>query len=93
MNLLKARNQVHVWSRNRNHRTIWFAYDPISNDTLVFKTEAHLRIWLDNYDCGESPHPVRLWNAGGPNTNPLHFNQGLFVPRAKENSGKENIPE
>jgi hypothetical protein len=80
MNLLKARNEVRVWCRHRNHRTIWHAYDPISNDTLAFKSEEQLRTWLDNYDSGESPHPVRLWNGAGQNTNPLHFNKPSFTP-------------
>jgi len=83
MTLLKARNEVRVWCRHRNNRTIWHAYDPSRNDTLVFKSEEQLRTWLDNYDSGESPHPVRLWNGAGQNTNPLHFSKSTFIPMGR----------
>jgi hypothetical protein len=83
MNLLKARNEVRVWCRRRNNRTIWYAYDPNANDTLAFKSEEQLKTWLDDYDRGESPHPVRLWNGAGQNTNPLHFSRSAFTPMGR----------
>jgi hypothetical protein len=79
MNVLKAQQEVRVWCRHHNNRTIWYAYDPISHETLSFKHEETLRAWLDNYDRGESPHPVRLRNGGGQNSNPLHFQRSAFT--------------
>jgi hypothetical protein len=80
MNLLRARNDIRVWRRQRHNRTIWFAHDPNQHETLCFQTEAQLKGWLDNYDRGTGPHRVRLWPAGGPNVTPLHFTRATFMP-------------
>jgi hypothetical protein len=80
MKLFKARNEIRVWYRHRNHRVIWYAYNPDTNATLSFKTEEALKFWLDNYDRGDRLNFVRLWNAAGQNSHPLHFYTGTLVP-------------
>lgn len=74
MNLFKPNDEVRVWSRQHNGRTIWFAYNPKTEKQITFPDQLQLREWLDNYDPGESPHRVKANWGGGQNAHPLHLN-------------------
>jgi hypothetical protein len=45
---LTTGNELRVWQRDRNGRTLWFAHDPITNRTRSFHAEEDLRSWLDS---------------------------------------------
>jgi hypothetical protein len=44
---LTADRQLRIWQRTRRGRQVWFAYDPITDQTRQFFSEADVRLWLD----------------------------------------------
>jgi hypothetical protein len=92
MKFFNPRHEVRVWCRHHQQRVIWYAYNPDTNTTLSFNTEAALKIWLDNYDRGSSPDFVRMGNVAGQNSHPLHLYKGAMLV-AKRVGYVEEVPQ
>jgi hypothetical protein len=45
---LTAENDLRLWQRTRQGQTVWFAYDPLTNQKHQFLSEPDLRSWLEN---------------------------------------------
>jgi hypothetical protein len=46
--LLLHDNELRVWQRTYQGRTIWYAHDPLNNRARRFYSEQELRFWLEN---------------------------------------------
>lgn len=46
---LSTNDEPQIWqTRDRNGNVLWNAYDPISDRSLYYASEAEVRIWLEN---------------------------------------------
>ncbi len=46
---LSMSNEPRIWqTRDRNGNVLWNAYDPVSDRSLYYASEAEVRIWLEN---------------------------------------------
>ncbi len=47
VDLLTNSQQVRVWTKKTSTDTLWFAYDPTTEQTISRTSEAGLRSWLE----------------------------------------------
>lgn len=46
---LSTKDEPHIWqTRDRNGDVLWNAYDPVTDRSLYYASEAEVRIWLEN---------------------------------------------
>ncbi len=38
---------LRIWQRTRHGNTLWFVYDPMTNQTRRFQAEEDVYVWLD----------------------------------------------
>jgi len=47
VNLLTDTKQMRIWTRNTRTGTLWYAYDPTTEQTISQTSEEGLRTWLE----------------------------------------------
>ncbi|HIK46157.1 MAG TPA: hypothetical protein IGR64_14935 [Leptolyngbyaceae cyanobacterium M65_K2018_010] len=48
LQFLTAGSELRIWQQACRGQSIWFAYDPITNQKRSFYSQEDLRIWLDS---------------------------------------------